>query len=93
MTGSAPPRDDTRLTILVNAHCPHCLQAVDHLTDWCVESGIPVAGLDLWTHPEVAGGLASEHSPTLVFAGAAGQAERVHVGMPTHEEFLRLARA
>lgn len=77
------------LTILANSHCPHCVQAVDHLTDWAVEEGIRVAGLDLWQHPEAGDWLEAEHSPLLVFEAPT---DRVYVGMPTHAEFVRLVR-
>lgn len=75
------------LTILANSHCPHCVQAVEHLTDWATEEGIPVAGVDLWAHPEAAEWVDAESSPILVFDAPE---DRVFVGLPSHEEFHQL---
>ena len=85
-------RDTPRLvTILANPTCPHCVQATDTLTQWCCDEGIPVAGIDLEHHPEAGQRWALEHSPAVVFDAAGGP--RLYAGFPTHEEFLRLARA
>ncbi|HEX2021156.1 MAG TPA: hypothetical protein VHH36_00465 [Candidatus Thermoplasmatota archaeon] len=84
------PRRAEGLTILANSRCAHCCQAVDHLTDWAVEESLPVAGLDLWAHPEAGAWVNAEHSPVLVFEGPKA---RVHVGMPSHAEFHRLVGA
>lgn len=86
------PRNDPGglLTILANADCPHCVQATDTLTDWCCEAGIPVAGLDIAHHEDVAQKLHVEHSPSVLYR-VAGR-ERMFAGFPTHEEFLRFTR-
>lgn len=85
-----PARNDPRglVTILANADCPHCVHATDTLTDWCCEAGIPVAGLDVTRHRELAQRFDVEGSPALVYQTAAG--EEVFTGIPTHDEFLRL---
>lgn len=76
------------VTILANSHCAHCVHAVDNLTEWALEEGLNVAGVDLWQHPEAAAWFDAEASPLLVFDAPD---ERVFAGVPTHEEFHRLA--
>ena len=74
--------------LLCNPDCPHCVQAVDRMTEWAIEEGIAVAGLDLRQHPEAGGWLEAEASPIAVFDAPE---ERVLVGVPTHEAFHRAA--
>ena len=76
------------VTVLANSHCAHCVHELDTLTDWAIEAGIPVAGIDLWTHPEAGEWMDAEASPIVVFE--AGM-DRVRIGMPSHEEFQHLA--
>ena len=78
------------VTILANPDCPHCVQAVDHLTDWAMEVGLPICAVDLKKHPEVAEAWDCEHSPLVVFQRRDG--EDAAPGPLTHQEFLRLAR-
>lgn len=86
---SMPARNDPSglVTILANPGCPHCVHATDTLTEWCVEAGLPVAGIDLAHHPGPAVRLGIEHSPSIVYRG------RVLAGLPTHDEFLRFTRS
>ncbi|HVM46168.1 MAG TPA: hypothetical protein VM582_09555 [Candidatus Thermoplasmatota archaeon] len=84
------PRNDARrmVTILANAECPHCAHATDTLADWCVEAGVPVAGIDVAHHPEVARRWNLEHSPALVVETERGA--QLYPGFPSHQEFLRM---
>lgn len=72
------------VTLLANPDCPHCVQAVDRLTEWAIEEGLPVAGVDLRHHPEAGGWFETEASPVVVFDAPD---DRVLVGMPTHQAF------
>ena len=80
----------TALTVLANSECPHCVQAVDLLTDLAVHEGIPIAAIDVAHHPEQAARWDAESSPFLVFA-APGRADATYAGMPDAEAFHRLA--
>lgn len=51
------------IEVLANPDCAHCLHALDEVTDAATREGIPVAGLDLRLHPEVAEQQGFEHSP------------------------------
>ena len=84
-----PTRNDPRelVTILANAECPHCVQATDTLTQWCCEEGLPVAGVDVAHHPEIAQRWDLEHSPAVIYD--TGRGARVFPGFPSHAEFLR----
>lgn len=84
-----PPPDARLVTVLCNPDCPHCTHAVDRMTEWAVEAGVPIAGLDLTRHPEAATRLDLEHSPVVLVEG--GRGPRIHVGVPTHDEFVHLA--
>lgn len=79
------------VTILANPECPHCVQATDTMTTWCEEAGLPVAGVDIAHHPEVAQRWKLEHSPALLIDRGDGRTS-VFPGFPTHEEFLAWAR-
>jgi glutaredoxin len=74
------------VTILANPECPHCVHATDLVTDWCCEMGLPVAGVDLPQHPEVARPWRLESSPAVVYE--ADGARRIFTGFPTHDEFV-----
>lgn len=76
------------VTVLANSHCPHCVHELETLTDWAVEAGLPVAGVDLWKHPEAGEWMGAESSPIVVFEA---RRDRVHVGMPSRAEFQQLA--
>lgn len=78
------------MTILANSECPHCVHATDTLTAWCLDAGLPVAGVDLVRHPQAAWKRNVEHSPSVVFEAPGGA--RVFAGFPTHAEFDRLTR-
>lgn len=79
-----------RVTILANSDCPHCVHATDALTQWCCDEGVTVAGVDLRRHPEAALRFSAEQSPVVVVEGNGGP--RVHLGVPTHDDFLRMLR-
>lgn len=84
-----PPRHHVDIvTVLANPRCPHCVQAVDRLTDWALEEGLPIAGLDLAAHPEAAAWCEAATSPILVFEG---DRTVVRAGMVDHATFHRLA--
>jgi glutaredoxin len=68
--------------VLANPECPHCRHALDHVTRLATEAGVPVAGVDLVHHPEVAGSW--EHSPIVRYGRA------TFAGVPTPDEFRRL---
>lgn len=76
------------VTILANADCPHCAHATDALTEWCCEAGIPVAGVDVAHHPEVATRWGVEHSPAVLYE-TQGRTS-VLAGFPSHAEFRDL---
>lgn len=80
---------ETTLFVLANPDCPHCVHAMDTMTDWAVEEHIPVAGVDVRHHPQIEDAWALESSPVLVFRGTHG--EHVHVGMPDRASFTELA--
>lgn len=80
-------RKATAVTLLANSRCPHCVQAVDRMTEWAIEEGVAVAAVDLWAHPEAAGWFEAETSPVVVLEGGRPQ---VHLGMPDHAAFHRL---
>jgi glutaredoxin len=75
------------VTVLANSTCAHCVHALDVLTEWAIEEGIAVAGLDLVAHPDAAEWANAETSPILVFEGTE---ERIFAGMPSHDDFHRL---
>lgn len=79
------------VTILANPECPHCVHATDTVAAWCVEMGLPVAGVDILHHPEMALDLRIEHSPAILFDRGGGRAA-IFAGLPTHAEFVALAR-
>ena len=88
----APRNDPSRLlTIYANPICPHCVQATDMVTQWCTEAGVPVAGADITTQPELLSRLGVEHSPALVLR--TGQEERVLPTVPSHDVFARWVTA
>lgn len=62
------------IEVLANPECPHCLHALDEMTDAGVRAGVPVAGVDLRRHPEIAVRMGFEHSPLYRIGG------RVHEG-------------
>ena len=49
------------IEVLANPDCPHCLHALDDVTEAAAQRGVPVAGIDLRHHAEVADGF--ERSP------------------------------
>ena len=79
------------VTILANPECPHCVHATDRLAAWCEEIGLPVAGVDVAHHPEMATRWKVEQSPSLVLDRGNGRTE-VFAGLPTHDEFIQWAR-
>lgn len=78
----------TSLLVVANRHCPHCLHALDTVTDWAAQIGLPVAAVDAEAHPELCERHAVETSPLLLFEERGHELARP--GMPTHEEFLQL---
>lgn len=68
------------IEVLANPDCPHCLHALDDVTEAAARGGVPVAGIDLRRHAEVAEGF--EHSPLFRVGG------RVFQG-PLDAELLR----
>lgn len=78
------------VTILANPECPHCVHAVDTVALWCIEIGLPVAGLDMPHHPEMVAKHHVEHSPSILFERDGGRTT-LFAGLPSHAEFLRMA--
>ena len=90
------------VTVLTNSHCPHCVLALEYLTDWAEEAHVPIAGVDIWSHPEAASWTGAAGSPIVVFEHALATGafrmedpegeDVVFVGIPSHEDFQRLVR-
>lgn len=79
----------TNLTVIANRDCPHCVQALDMLTERAWAEGVPISAADLSHHPELAATWNAETSPYLIFDGPGGF--HTFAGIPDAAQFHALA--